>query len=159
MLSRWSDFGRPLAFDFDRTFSPLLELRREMDRLFADFELGFGSSPLRAFAGLRPEASLWDEGDALVARFEVPGVSEKDLDVSITGSSVMVRGERKDDTPPGFTAYRKERGAVSFSRAITLPCKVDPDRAEATLKDGILTLKMPKAKEAQPRQITVQAKS
>lgn len=161
MLVKWNDFGnQPL----DRTLSVFDELRREMDRVFDEFHRDFGfampsfglGTPFEV-RSLGPKFQLADEGDALVVKAELPGMSEKDLSISLEPGTVTIRGERKDDTPEGYFAHRKERSAYSFSRAFSLPCKIDADKAEATLKNGILTLSLKKADDAKPRHIEVNA--
>jgi HSP20 family protein len=151
MLTKWSDFG---FSDMDRTFSALSELRREMDRVFSDFDQGFGlGRSLGLNAG--PRTNLFDTGSALVLKAEVPGVDEKDLNISVDQGTLTIRGERKDEVPEGYAVHRKEHGAFKFSRAFTLPCKVETEKVKASLKNGILELTLPKAPEAQPRQIEV----
>jgi HSP20 family protein len=66
-------------------------------------------------------------------------------------------GERKPDESQGYYVHRQERVPVKFSRSFSLPCKVDPEKSTATLKNGVLTITLPKATSAQPRQITVKA--
>ena len=66
-----------------------------------------------------------------------------------------MRGERKPDAPQGAFVHRQERAPVKFSRSFALPCKVDPEKSGATLKNGVLTITLAKASEAQPRQIAV----
>lgn len=151
MLTKWSDFG---LSDMDRTFSAMRELRREMDRFFSDFDQGFGLGRSLGLGG-GPRTNLFDTGSALVVQAEVPGVDQNDLNISVDQGTLTIRGERKDQVPEGYAVHRKERGAFQFSRAFTLPCKVDTEKVKASLKNGILELTLPKAVEAQPRQIQV----
>lgn len=150
MLTQWRNWGLK---DWD-TFSALDELRREMNRVFKDMDRGLAAP--QTGHGDAPAVDLVDAGAALVVKAEIPGVSEKDLNISLEANTLTIRGERKDEVPKGFAVHRKERGAFKFSRAFTLPCKVDPEKTTAMSKDGILTLNMPKAPEAQPRRIQVQ---
>ena len=78
-----------------------------------------------------------------------------DLKVKIQGNYLEISGSRKADTPEGYTAHRLERGTPSFSRSFTLPVEVDANKVSATLKNGILTLMLPKAEIAKPKQITI----
>ena len=98
---------------------------------------------------------LFDTGANLVVRAEVPGMEHKDLDVTLHEGTLTVKGSRADAIPDGYTAHRRERGAIEFARSFGLPCKVDPEKAKANLDDGVLTLTMAKSKEVQPRQIPV----
>jgi HSP20 family protein len=149
MLTRWGDF--------DRTFSALDDFRRRMDRLFSDynhlrdddrwFEAGLGW----------PRTDVHDEGNQLFVYAEVPGLGEKDVQISLNQNVLTLSGERKVSVPEGYSVHRQERGNYKFSRSFSLPCAVNPEKAIATVKDGILTVTLEKAAEAKPRQITVKA--
>jgi HSP20 family protein len=104
-----------------------------------------------------PLVSLHDEGEALALYAEVPGLSEKDIDLNLNQNVLSISGERKVEAPEGYSVHRRERGSVRFSRSFSLPCPIDPEKASATVKDGILTVRLEKAPEARPRQITVKA--
>lgn len=149
MLTRWEDL--------DRTFSVMDEVRRRMDRVFDDY--GPGPAPgaeeeTRASAAW-PRLNLFDTGAALVVTAEVPGLGEKDLDLTINQDVVTLSGERKTRGPEGYSVHRQERAGFKFSRSFTLPTKIDAEKASAIVKDGILRITLPKAPEAQPKQITV----
>lgn len=158
MLTRWNELG---FGGLDRELSALDDLRNQMDRLFLDFERGWG--PGRAPRAQRdwaagaawPHIALYDAGSELRLRAEVPGLSEKDLEISVEQSSLTIRGERTIDVPEGYSVHRQERGNRSFARSFTLPCRVDAERATANLKNGILEMTLPKVAEEQPRQIQV----
>lgn len=156
MLTRWNDLGNLVRFgsrDFGRSFDALDELRREMNRLFFDFERDL---PEAGATGTSfPRVTLDDTGAELVLRAEVPGVSEKDLDLSVEANTVTLKGKRSDFAPQGYSVHRKERVAFEFARSFALPTKIDPDNVQATLKNGVLTIALAKAKEVQPRQISV----
>jgi HSP20 family protein len=152
-LTRWNDdFGWG---DFDRTFSLLDEMRRRMDRAFD--EVAGGRAPAIGVHASWPRANLYDTGSELMLRAEVPGVSEKDLDLQLNQDVLTLSGERKAEVPEGYSAHRRERGGLKFSRSFTLPFKVDPEKCSANLERGVLTVKIAKAPESQPRQITVKA--
>jgi HSP20 family protein len=120
-----------------------------MDRLFGEYERG------NEYRGVFPYMHLSDTGAALVLRAELPGIKDSDLDLTVTEDTLTLRGERKEDVLEGYSVHRKERGALKFSRSFQLPVKVDSTKAEAKLENGILTLTLPKAAEAQPKRITV----
>ena len=159
MLTRWNDF-RPLARFATRGAAgndPFDALRREMNRLFFDFERelpGFEHDPVSSSF---PRASLEDTGGQLLVRLEVPGVEQKDIELSLEGATLTLKGERKEQPLEGYSVHRKERTAFRFARSFTLPAKVDGEGVTAELKQGVLTVTLPKAKEAQPRQINVRA--
>ena len=160
MLTRFSDI--------DRTFAVMDQLRRRMDRLFDEYEPARGQGALRPNLadeaerlwgrGRWPRLSLSDAGQSLLLKAEVPGLTEKDIQLSIHQDVLTMSGERKQDVPEGYFVHRQERTPLKFARSFTLPCKVDPEKSAATLKDGVLTITLSKAPEAQPRQINVQVK-
>jgi HSP20 family protein len=153
MLTRFSDFSDWPSFgfaDFGRPYTPQRQLRRELDRLFGEFDRSAAEA-----AG--SPVSFEDQGENFVFRADVPGLAEADLQINVSGNTLTVRGERKVDAPEGFSAHRRERRAYRFDRSYELPARVDADKATATLKHGVLTLTLPKAAEAQPRQIAVRA--
>jgi HSP20 family protein len=157
MLMRWNDFGNLARFrgrEATRASDPFDALRREMNHLFFDFERGYPGASREASW---PRATLEDTGAALVVRADLPGVEDKALELSVEQALLTIKGERKDTPPEGYSAHRKERAAFTFSRAFALPAKVEVDNVQAVLKNGVLTVTLPKAKEAQPRQISVKA--
>lgn len=155
MLTRWNDLG---LVNFDPGFTALNGLRQEMDRLFQRFEQDWpGDAPTFGYAAQesQPVVYVRDNGDELQVTAEVPGFKPEDLQVSFEGGSLVIRGERQDEVPQGYSVHRKERASVRFARAFTLPARVDPDQIEASLHDGILELRLPKAPEERPRTISV----
>lgn len=127
-------------------------LRQELDQLFN----GLFNAPLpgpRAF----PAMNIWDAGDALYAESEVPGLRMEDLEILVTGNELTLKGRRAPVQHENAHYLRRERSAGEFTRVITLPDGIDTNAVEATLKDGVLTIKLPKAPEVQPRKITVQS--
>ena len=146
--------------DWDDMFSAVSQLRGYMDRIFEDPATVRAWSPrarLPTFGGTWPRANLSDNGGSLTVTAEVPGLSEKDVKLSLNQDVLTLAGERTSAVPEGYSVHRQERPAVQFSRSFALPCPVDPDKATASIKDGILTVTLEKAKEAQPRQISVRA--
>jgi HSP20 family protein len=142
MLRRWYDIERDLAV--------MDELRRRMEDVF-----GIGDRPLTRLTGSWPRSNLYDEGNALVAVLEVPGMTEKDIQIDAHGDALTISGERKPDVPEGYRVHRQERRPGRFSRTFGLPCQVDLDRTNASLRDGVLTVRLEKHAAAQPRQIQV----
>jgi HSP20 family protein len=153
MLTLWSDLN-PLARFAPRRGDGFDELRREMNRLFFDFEREF---PGFAFNAEAPEVTLDDTGEALVLRAELPGVAEKDIELQVEEGSVTLRGHRKEEREEGHSVHRKERADFRFARSFSLPAKVNSEKVEAVLKNGILTVTLPKAETAKPRKIAVRS--
>lgn len=148
MLTRWSDF--------ERTFAAVDELRRYLNWLG---EPGRQDTVARAGHGYTwPRVNLFDNGSELVLQMAAPGLSEKNVELTLTGDTLAVSGEREVKAPEGYSVHRQERGSVKFSRSFALPSKIDPERVDARMKDGIMTVTMAKAEEAKPRQITVKAR-
>jgi HSP20 family protein len=158
MLTLWNDWNPFRRTDFAgelyRALTALEELRTDMDRTFGVRDPGTALS--RGF-GDGPEIRLSDDGKTLCLRAELPGLSEKDVDVSVNGSTLTLRGERKLEAPEGYSVHRAERPAYRFERAYQLPTKIDAEKAHAVMKNGVLTLTLPKVPEAQPKQIAVKA--
>lgn len=135
-------------------WAPYQDLRREVDRLFDTFTGGENSGARgRAF----PLINLWEEGDVLHLEAEMPGVRQDDLEISAAGNELTLHGRRTPPEGEKRAYHRQERGYGEFTRAITLPIEVDPERIEATLKDGVLMLTLPKAAAARARKIQVKA--
>jgi len=152
MLTRFSDFNDWPSFgfaDFGRPQAARAQLHREFERLFGEVER---SAPLASGA-----PTFEDDGSNFVLRADVPGLAESDLQISVAGNTVTLRGERKVQVPEGYSTHRRERSAVSFAKSYQLPARVDAEKVTATLKHGVLTLSLPKVADARPRQITVKA--
>ena len=127
------------------TFGRLASLQDELDRLL--------ESPLRAWA---PALDVHEDKDAFTIRAELPGMKREEIEVSIQDGALVISGERNEEkVNEGTEVHRQERYYGKFSRALTLPTAVAGDRVKATYKDGILTVVLPKAEEAKPKQITV----
>lgn len=127
------------------TFGRLATLQDELDCLF--------ESPSQAWA---PTLDVHEDKDGYTVRAELPGTKREDIDVSIQDGAVIISGERKEEkVTEGTEVHRQERYYGKFSRAVTLPTAVANDKVKATYKDGILTVVLPKAEEAKPKQITV----
>lgn len=153
MLTRFSDFNDWPSFgfaDFGRPYGSHRQLRRELERLFGDIEASSAPAP----AG---SVSFEDDGEKFVLRADVPGLSENELELNLAGNTLTLRGERKLEVPEGHSVHRRERSAYRFAKSYQLPARVEADKVTATLKHGVLTLTLPKAAEAQPRQISIKA--
>lgn len=154
-LDRWSDLG---VGDPGRSFRALEALRRDMDRWLVDVDRQLGDTGQRkGSAEAWPRMSVFDDGKALTLRAELPGFADSDVHVSVDGSTITVSGERKVDVPEGYVVHRRERSDLKFSRAITVGTKVDAERTVAEMKHGVLRVTLPKAPEAQPKQITIKS--
>jgi HSP20 family protein len=140
-------------------FSPFQQLRQEMDRVAGDFFGPSGAAALGGPAATRtfPALNVWEAGESLFAEAEVPGVKAEDLDISVVENDLTIRGVRRSMPAAGTAYHRQERGAGEFTRVLRLPFDVDAEKVEATLCDGVLFVKLPKAESAKPKKIKVSA--
>ncbi len=144
-------FGLP-GYEVKQPFADLERMRRQMERLFE----GFYGPYQRDVAGVFPLINLTENKDSYYIRAELPGMKSEDLEIQVTGNSVSLSGERKIPAEDKTARYhRREREAGRFSRVVGLPGEVNPDKVEASLNHGVLTVVIPKAEVAKPRQITV----
>jgi HSP20 family protein len=143
MLRRLTEYERPLDL--------FGELRRQMDQVWEDFD----GSARAQYEGLR----VRDAGAELVVEADLPGITEKNVDLTLADNVLFVTAERKLVAPEGYAPRRQERASFRFSRSLALPVKVDPEKVSASVKDGVLTVTLAKAEEARPRQIQVKVSS
>lgn len=138
---------------FDSPFADFDSMRREMLRLLDSVS---GETFGDAGAGVFPPMNITQDDDSFYLRAEVPGVKPDELSISAVRNRVSLAGKREIQREHERASYhRKERAEGSFDRTVTLPTEVDSERVDARYADGILTLTLPKAGEAKPRQITV----
>jgi HSP20 family protein len=106
--------------------------------------------------GVYPPLDISDDADNVYVRAEVPGIAGSDLQLSVEGETLVIKGERKASAADEkLSFHRREIECGSFSRAITLPTRVQTDKVQAKSVDGILTITLPKAEEVKPKQIMV----
>ena len=142
-------FGFP-TWENRSAFTELDRIRRQMDRLFE------GLPYQRQTPGVFPLVNLTESADNFYIRAELPGIVSGDLEIQATTNSVSIGGERRIPAENKEAKYhRREREAGKFSRMVNLPNEIDPDKVEASLVNGILTVVVPKAQAAKPRQISV----
>jgi HSP20 family protein len=137
-------------------YGELVTLRDAMGRLFEDSFV----SPLtwRQLDGemLNPAVDVHQTADEIVVSASLPGLKAEDVDITITGQTLSIRGEFKADEKVERDQYLyRERRFGTFHRQVELPVRVQGDATTATFEDGVLTLKIPKAEEVKPRQIKV----
>ena len=104
-----------------------------------------------------PSVRVSETKEAFVYQAEVPGLSEDDVAVQVEEGVLFLRGERKSEAPKGYEVRVRERAPLAFSHRLPLPGRVEADAVTATMKDGVLTVTLPKAKDSLPRQIAVKA--
>jgi HSP20 family protein len=141
---RWFPF-----FDVGKTLE-------EMDRMFGSMgqPVGVRSVPRGTF----PAVNVYEQGDKVVLMAEIPGVKPEQLDLTVLGDSVTLKGERKEeDLPEGERFYRRERPMGTFTRTVTLPEAINPDSVKAEYKDGVLKVRMEKAEQARAKKIAIKS--
>jgi HSP20 family protein len=132
--------------------------RTEMDRLLSDF-LGRSAEPTDVEETSRgfPAVNVWQQEDAVFVEAEAPGVKSEDIEISVVGNGLVLKGRRPDVPPQKAKFHRRERGVGEFNRVLRLPVEVDSDKVQAKLTDGVLLITLPKAEAAKPRRIPVSA--
>ena len=149
-----------------RREDPFYAFRREMDQLFDDFfGRGFGLTPynrggfMEGFGSFAPQVDVTENEKEVKITAELPGLEEKDLDVSLTSDTLTISGEKKaekEDKSDNY--YRMERSYGSFQRSIPLPTEVDTEQCDATFKNGVLQITLPKVHPKESaKKITVKA--
>ena len=134
----------------------LYRMRREMDRLWESITREHYPSTFDH--DWVPSLDLSDRGDSLVAELEVPGMDPKDIHISVTGHVLTISGEKKREREEKEHNYHLvERSYGKFSRSVRLPSTVNPDRVEASYKDGILSITLDKTGQAKAKRIEVKA--
>jgi HSP20 family protein len=138
----------------------MVSLRSAMDRLFEDSFV----SPLtwrtisNGGGGMTPPIDVHETPDEIVVSASLPGMKPEDVDMTITGQNLTLRGEfRADDEVAKDQYLYRERRFGAFNRSIQLPVRVQGERADATFINGVLTLRIPKSEEVKPRQIRINA--
>ena len=140
-----------------RTFGyrPAGQVASEVDRLFQAVLSPVFASPAPRPAGF-PAFNAWESSDALHLEAEIPGVPLDQIEITVQGEDLTVKGQRP--APASETLVRQERWHGAFERTVTLPTAIDPEKVSATLENGVLTVTLPKAESARARKIQVLAK-
>jgi len=138
---------------FSKSFSEFDRLRRQMNELFG--ALSGGTLPMPS-AGVFPLTNVTEDKENYYVRAELPGIKSNELDIQVTAEGVSISGERKIPVEDENVRYhRREREAGKFSRSINLPGEIDVNKVDASMKNGVLKVTIPKSEAAKPRQITV----
>jgi HSP20 family protein len=133
----------------------LFGLRDELERFFESpfAELSRGNQLLSVW---NPAIDLYESADDIIVNAELPGMKKQEIDVSLHDGALSISGERKrEEKFEDAETYRSERFVGRFHRSVTLPTPVKSEQVKAQYKDGILTITLPKAEEAKPKQIEV----
>jgi HSP20 family protein len=137
-----------------RSWDPIRELQREVGRLIVSLDPFQSGRRLHGY----PPLNVHDAGDRYFLSVQLPGMTPADIELTITGETITIRGERKRAEGVKDDSYRRqERPIGRWTRSITLPDRVESAQVGASFSDGILTVTIPKAEDARPRRITVTA--
>jgi HSP20 family protein len=137
---------------------PIREVASLQDRVNSIFQDFAGDSQAVTTAAYTPAVDVFENGEKVVLKLDIPGVEEKDLDIRVENQSLTVRGERKfesEEKEENF--HRIERRYGSFFRSFTLPTTVETENVNASYQAGVLKLELKKKASAQPRQIKIGA--
>lgn len=139
--------------------SPFVELEREMDDLFNRFFRGWPGRGIETPSlGWMPPIDVIDRKNDLVLRADLPGLEEKDLDVTVANGVLTIQGNRHHEkVDEGDDHYAMERWSGSFARSVALPQGVNPDKIGATFKNGVLELRIPKTAESKGHKVQIKA--
>ena len=155
---------RNVAVGDDGSNYPIFALQRRMNRLFDDFFKGFDFDiePFGQWgsSSFVPKLNLSEDDKEVTITAELPGVDEKELELSIANNTLTIKGEKKSESEDKGKGYcRIERAYGSFSRTVLLPDDIDEDKAEAEMKKGVLTIRIPKTAGAQSARKKIEIKS
>jgi HSP20 family protein len=171
--SQGQQSSRALASARRTDLDPFQAFRNEMDRLFDQFWRGFGSPTSRrgleaepfwraegGFGLSVPAVDVAEDDKAYHITAELPGLSDKDIEVNLSGDVLTISGEKRDEREEKEKSYHfSERRYGSFRRSFALPQGVDRDKVEATFKNGVLSLTLPKTPDAMQQQKKIEVKA
>ena len=150
-------------------WEPFERFRREMDRLFDDFTGGllrgslFGPTPFRRAEGTfrtMPAVDVAETDKAYEIKAELPGLDEKNIEVKVDNGVLSIKGEKQEEKEEKEKDYyRRERSFGSFERHFQLPDDIEPDKIEATFKNGVLSVTLPKSAEGQQQAKKIEVKA
>jgi len=138
-------------------FRTLLDIQREMNRLFNTTLTGRTEEGIGLREGIwSPALDVYETENDIVVKAELPGMKPEDVDISVVGDTLTIKGEKKQEEEiKKENYYRLERSYGSFQRSLRLPVDVKPDKIKATYKDGVLKVTLPKSEEVKPKKIEI----
>jgi HSP20 family protein len=132
-------------------FTTLLGLQRAMENVMGNDWFGTRTSGSGAF----PLVNVFQDDDDYVLVAELPGVKKEDLDIQVVGDTLRVQGKKTIAYDAGASVHRRERTAGEFDRTLTLPAELDAEKVSAEYRNGVLTLRLPRAASAKPRSVAI----
>ncbi len=141
-------------------FEDMARLQREVNRLFDDSNrpTGRGGAELASAQTWAPAVDIFEDREEIVVRADLPGLRQEDIDIELTGDTLILKGERKfQDTQRKDNYVRVERAYGYFQRSFTIGVPVRNDAVKASYRDGILEVHLPKSEETKPKKVQVTA--
>jgi HSP20 family protein len=143
-------------------FEDIRNMQHEMERLWRSLYSAPGSwtTPNAAWdwgTAIYPPVNAFSKDDRYIVECELPGFNKDSIDLTVSGNTLVIKGEFKEESAKNVSYHRRERRSGQFSRSIQLPDRIDPEKTTASFNNGILTVELSKAEEVKPRQITVKA--
>jgi len=159
---KWGLRSVPVSRELENR--PIEVFQREMNRLFDEFFKGFGLRPfpedIESYGEFFPHVNMTEDEKSIRISAELPGLDEKDIEISISRDSITIKGQKKDENEQKEgEGYYMERSFGSFTRVLPIPREVNTEKAEATFKKGILTITLPKLEREKEVQKKIQVKS
>jgi len=137
-------------------FRDIVTLREKMNRLFEDAVTHRGEEKDLTSSSWAPAVDIYEDENQLVLSAEVPGIEEKDVEIKIEDSTLVIQGERKMEKETKEENYHRiERAYGSFYRSFTLPNYIDQEKIHAEHENGVLKITMPKKSELKPRKVKI----
>ena len=141
-------------FDFRSGYREMERLRREMDQIFEQLDRG----PRMSAAAAYPAMNVWTNADGAVITAELPGMNPDDLEISVQGDTLSLRGSRSaEEVGEEVTYHRRERGTGQFNRSFQLPFNVDASKVDANYERGVLHIFLPRSESDKPKRIQVKS--
>jgi len=143
---------------------PFLDFQRDMNRLFDRFFGGIFPAPFEDFdlplTGFSPRVDVAETDDEVQVTAELPGMEEKEIEVTLDGDALRIRGEKKaENERKDGEVFRSERYYGAFDRVVPLPCEVENGKAEAEFKNGVLTVTLPKTERSRSRRRKIEIRT
>jgi HSP20 family protein len=136
---------------FADPFDALFNLQRALEaRLASDW-----LQDLTTSRGPFPPINVFQQGEAILAIIELPGIDKNDLQIQAKENTIRISGRKAVDLPEGVSVHRRERVWGEFDRTLSLPVQLDPDGIKAEYRDGVLALFLPRAESDKPRMIAI----
>ena len=132
-------------------FAALLAVQRAMDNVMGNDWFGSRTAGSGAF----PLVNVFNDGEDFVLVAELPGVKKEDLDIQVRGDTLRIQGKKTVASADNASVHRRERSAGQFDRTLTLPAQLDAAKVSAEYRDGVLTLRLPRAESERPRTVAI----